>query len=88
MRLKGTLGGTQRSEAGRDTPSGNPFPGGYNNKGKVKLSSEQISLLRVKLRVAHINYSVSNPSTERKGISLSSANDKIKRSLLFTKKVV
>ena len=71
-----------RSAAGRDTPSGNPFPGGSNNKGKVKLSSEQISLPRGKFRVMPIDNRVGNPITERKGISLPSANNKNKGSLL------
>ena len=88
MRLKETPGDTQRLNPEMDTPSDNSFPRGSNSKGKVKLSSEQIIFQRGKLMVAPIDNRGGSTSTLYKEISLSSLNDKIKVSLLITKKGV
>ena len=69
----------------KETPSGNPFPGGSKSKGKVKLSSEQTSLPRGRLRVAPIASKEGKPKMLRKATSLPRAKDKINGSCLLTR---
>ena len=57
------------------------------NKGRVKLSSVQISLVRGRLMVAPINNNVGNSKTLHKTTLSPSANNKTKRSLFLTKMV-
>ena len=68
-------------DASSETPSRNPFPGGYNCKTKVCWILEQVKSSRYKPIVVLITKGVDRPKILRKEMSSPNANDKIRGSL-------
>ena len=86
--VEGTPRDTHSFESERETPSRKALPSGSKSKGKVKLSLEQVSLPRGKLRMVPINNGMGSLKTLHKIISSPSVNNKFKGYLLLTKKGV